>query len=415
MRTAMARWGTRALLVAFAAILTEGLALVGFRVLHVPYDPIVPPYLDDGQRQQIQALIDHQPTYLVFDRALGWAIAPNAVSADGLYRSNAQGLRADHEYATDVPDDRVRVVAYGDSFTHCDDVDYPDSWEVQLEAARPQIEVVNAGVAGYTLDQAFLRFQRDSPPLAADVAAIGFMSENINRIVNVFRPFYISGVLPLAKPRFLLQNDDLVLFPNPLQGDDDLRRLLAGDPTLIAALAAHDYWYDIRPRAGPEDALASVRLLKSVWSAAKRVLPADALIDRHGTYKTSSEAFAITVLLFDRFTRALEARGVLPLIVLFPNTRDLSGGMPHRHAPLTSALRAHGMKVIDLSDAFDQPASSYGIAENWIHYPAPANANVAGTLARYLDEHHLLSREGVHAALARLVAHVTMRPGGRPM
>ena len=68
----MARWRTRALLLAFSAILTEALAFVGFRAVHIPYDPIRLPYLDDGQRRQIQALVDHHPTYLVFDPVLGW-------------------------------------------------------------------------------------------------------------------------------------------------------------------------------------------------------------------------------------------------------------------------------------------------------------------------------------------------------
>jgi len=396
----------RIVLAIFAsAVLVEALASIGMRVVTVPYSPLHPPYLNAQQREQLQALLDHQPTYVAFDPTLGWTNRPNAVSADGLYRSNAQGLRADREYSPALPADHVRILAYGDSYTQSDDVTYDDSWEVQLAARRPEVEVLNAGVAGYTLDQELLRFEEKSPRVASDIVLIGFMAENINRIVNVFRPFYLTVGTPLAKPRFVLRGDDLVLLPNPLQDEDDLRRLLAGDPRLLADMAAHDYWYDVWPIAGREDVFATVRLIKATWSAAKHVLHPDSLIDWRGIYKPTSEGFVITVKLFNRFVREAVARGELPLIVLFPNAQDLYRGLRERYAPLARTLQDEGLAVIDCETAFSQPASAYGITAASIHYPAAGDAVVADTIGRYLTEHDLLRRDRVQAAVATLKAH----------
>lgn len=375
--------------------------MVGLRTVGIPYDPIAPPYLAAAERAQLRALIDHRPTYVKFHPVWGWAVAPNAVSADGWYYSSGQALRADHEYAVAPPANGIRLLAYGDSFTHSDEVNYEDSWGARLGWSQPDLEVVNCGVSGYSLDQALLRFEANDPPFGADIVVIGFMAENINRLVNVFRPFYVPGGTPLAKPRFRVRDDELVLVANPLQSEDDLQRLLDGDLELFARLGEQDYWYDVRPRAGPEDVFASVRLLKGAWSAAKRVVPRDALIDWRGNYKTTSEGFAISVKLFQRFTCAVEQRGLLPIIVLFPSARDVLRGSRYRHAPLTAALRDRGLRVIDLADALDQAPSVYGVTEQHRHYPAAANAVVAETIRRYLAEHDLLRRDRIRDAVAR--------------
>lgn len=389
-----------AIVVAFWVVLVEALATLGLRVLHIDYTPLRPPFLNGEQRAQLQALVDHRPSYMAFDPTLGWTNRPSSISANGLYHTNAQGFRGVREYSAALPPERVRVVAYGDSYTQSDDVDEDDTWAAQLEKRLPGLETLNAGVSGYTVDQAFLRFQSQSA-IAADVVLIGFTGENINRVVNVFRPFYVPNGTPLAKPRFVLRGDDLALLPNPLRDENDLRRLLAADAELFAAMAAHDYWYDLWPIAGPEDAFATVRLGKTIWSAAKHVLRKDSLVDLHGVYQPTSEGFLITKKIFERFVEAALARDELPVIVFFPNTRDLLHGPLRRYAPLARALRDEHFAVIDCADGFDEPATAYGVTEESLHYSPAANGVVAETIARYFTDHDLLRRDGVRAALAR--------------
>ena len=56
------------------------------------------------------------------------------------------------------------------------------------------------------------------------------MLENINRVVNRYRPFYDQSVTPLAKPRFVLRDGRLALLPSPVRSIDDLK-----DPAWVEA------------------------------------------------------------------------------------------------------------------------------------------------------------------------------------
>src|SRR4051812_12560428 len=65
-------------------------------------------------------------SYGRFDVELGWSIGRSAQSVDDsiLFQSNAGGFRADREYTIDPTPGVHRVAAFGDSFVHCDEVNY---------------------------------------------------------------------------------------------------------------------------------------------------------------------------------------------------------------------------------------------------------------------------------------------------
>src|SRR5207249_3786660 len=112
-----------------------------------------------------------------------------------------------------------RILAYGDSFTHCEDVEIQDCWTSRLEQLLPGTEILNLGVNGYAPDQAWLRYRRDGAAWRPCAVLIGSMVENINRVVNRFRPFYSPTVeLPLAKPRFVVEQGRPVLLPIDVRG-----------------------------------------------------------------------------------------------------------------------------------------------------------------------------------------------------
>ena len=180
------------------------------RVRHIEYAPLsTASVLTQDHRDNLQALFAGETDYLVHSPLLGWGIKPDGRWHD-MYQANVQGIRATKEYEPRPAPGRVRIAAFGDSITHGDDVKNEDTWQVQMEKSDPSLEVVNFGVAGYGLDQALLRYLHEGISYHPQVVFIGFMEENINRLVNVFRPFYYPGI-PLAKPRFILRNDELVL------------------------------------------------------------------------------------------------------------------------------------------------------------------------------------------------------------
>src|SRR5215210_5385973 len=198
-----------------AAMLAEGWLRVA--------PPIPPQYLLPlpYHHEDLRRILDAE-TYIRFDPTLGWIPAPDEIHRGGeggaiVYRTNRASLRAEREYAERPAPGVRRIAAFGDSFTYCEEADLADCWTAQLEAARAGTEVLNFGVPGYGSDQAWLRYQRDGATYHPCAVLIGHMVENINRVVNRFRPFYEpAGGLILSKPRFLLEGQGLSLLANPV-------------------------------------------------------------------------------------------------------------------------------------------------------------------------------------------------------
>jgi lysophospholipase L1-like esterase len=99
---------------------------------------------------------------------------------DGLATINDLGLRGARPEVP-KPANAVRVLAIGDSTTFGWGVDDPETYTVQLEvrlrAAYPgqQVEVVNAGVVSYDLDQTARLLKRVAPVLEPDIVLVGVL------------------------------------------------------------------------------------------------------------------------------------------------------------------------------------------------------------------------------------------------
>ncbi len=186
--------------------------------------------------------------YITFDPDLGWVSTPG-VDRIGIgnqgrevhYRHNRAGQRADRDYAPTPSLGVRRIAAYGDSFTYCETVDMSDCWTRQLEDLLPNSEALNFGVPAYGPDQAWLRYQRGGAAWHPCAVLIGYLTENVNRAINRFRPFYYPApdTFPLAKPRYIIEGNHLELLTSPARRPDDLK-----DPAWVEAnLGPHDFWY----------------------------------------------------------------------------------------------------------------------------------------------------------------------------
>src|ERR1700712_650504 len=160
------------------------------RYKQLEYQPQVVEDLNDKHKGILAAQIADTSSYMVFDPDLGWTIRPNGNKPQ--YKANSVGMRATREYALMPDPGRVRVSAFGDSFTHGSGVPTGFTWEEKLESSLPGLEVLNFGIPGSDPGQALLRYRREGVKYHSNVVLIGAMSENINRIVNTFRPFYFS-------------------------------------------------------------------------------------------------------------------------------------------------------------------------------------------------------------------------------
>ena len=339
--------------------IADGAATIGLHLLArrgLPYPPLHPADLPAQSREIVEHALGDQPSYLQLDSELGWRVRPGATGLGGTPRALPDGRRE--------PQGRGSVAAFGDSFTHGTGVEDAEAWAALVGAD-------NYGVPGYGLDQAYLHYLAVRPD--ADTVLIGFMSENIRRAVNVYRPFYVTSTrLPFAKPRFTLdRRDSLILLPNPLPTADAYRALLRRPDSVLARLGEADAHWHRRWHRSRWDVLAPVQLAKLAYET----------LSAPEYYDPSAEPFRVTVAVFDAFVRAVRTDGATPVILLFPNAGDLRDGLSY--PALRDTLTARGHPVLDLADAFrdcgECPAMFRGH-----HYSAAGNSRVAADLRRRL-------------------------------
>ena len=368
------------------ALAEAGLRLAGPTLAHARpslFSPRVPfPYdtaaLDDLASGQSAIMLDPE---------LGWVNTPDFdQQGPTVYnRHNHAGLRADREYSpTPAPGVR-RIAAYGDSFTYCDDVNLADCWTRRLEERLPNTEVLNFGVVAYGPDQAWLRYQRGGAAWRPCAVLIGHMLENINRVVNRFRPFYLPrDSRSVSKPRFVLDGDGLRLLPNPVRSVEQLK-----DPGWVEAnLGPDDAWYfpgTFVPN--PLDRLDLVRLIRS--AAYRNVHDQKAMAWGPGTaerlYQPGNEAFEVVVRVLSGFAEQVRADGATPVVLVFPTTgefRSLRSGGPRPYAALLDALRQRDVPTIDLGDALGEQSRTSAPQDLAArHYTPLGNSVVAHALA----------------------------------
>lgn len=129
-------------------------------------------------------------TYLEYDEVMGWTVGLDKRSANGLYYSSTEGIRAPQQGVSFAEvTGKTRIALIGDSFTFAEEVRYEDSWGYHLEKALgPEFQVLNFGVEGYGLGQAYLRYEKDVRTWNPTVVIFSFISHDVRRTTWVY-PF----------------------------------------------------------------------------------------------------------------------------------------------------------------------------------------------------------------------------------
>jgi hypothetical protein len=340
------------------------------------------------QSARIETLLSSWDTgLLAVDPTLGWKY--RAGYARGRDTINAQGLRSARAYR-DAPDTGVlRVAVFGDSFTYGSEVANPDAWPARLEALHPGIEMLNYGIGGYGADQAYLRFAREGTAMQPRIALMGFVSDDLTRLLNVYTRFRASQDAPLFKPRFLLQADSLVLVPPPVTTREEYEAI-ARHPERVLEHARHDDMFEPLVYRNPAyEHSAFIRLAATaVMRGGRRLRQGERLLSG-GTLDSTSKAFALQVRIFEHFSADARGKGVDPIVVFFPEASTLGSirqGQPAVYATLIAASRARGVACLDASEAFAgmpwRPDAWYAPGG---HFSAEGNRIVAQWLAVQLS------------------------------
>jgi hypothetical protein len=277
-----------------------------------------------------------QAAYTIFDPILGWRNKPGASVEYNRreYRTsvriNTLGFR-DVERARTKPADRGRVLVLGDSFVEAYGVELEEGFTRRLEAIAGEagcpVDVVNAGVHGYSTDQEALWYEREGKDLGADVTIIApyyndFVhnvrdrySGSIKPLVEVHDGVLVPVNTPLPEPPPKPANPAAPA-PRPVEGSAlralVLERLLRGAPQWYARLADAGFVEAYEPD-GLSDEMRVYRnrgnnpLIESAWTRTASILAslADAVRASGGKpvilhvparFEVSDRAFDLTIL-----------------------------------------------------------------------------------------------------------------------
>jgi hypothetical protein len=326
----------------------------------------------------------------IVDSLLGWRYRLGYISASDVI--STQGLRANRDYDTWPRPGVLRAAAFGDSFVYANEVPNASAWPAVVERHFPELEVLNYGVGGFGTDQAYLRYRAEGRDLHPHVVLIGFVPDDLRRIVSMYPRFLYSHEPPRFKPRFVLDADQgLVLVPNPGPSWAVYRRYLSA-PEAVRELGKLDYWYEPLIYENPlHDWSSSVRLASHVWvRLRRRYFDGDRLI-KSGRFNERSEAFAIQERLFKQFARAASDAGAVPVVVFFPDRpslEQLRNGQPTVYGPLIETVKRQEIRHVDLADAFATRAHD-GMDSLFApggHYSPLGNELVANWLGQLLSE-----------------------------
>ncbi|MFQ5576019.1 MAG: hypothetical protein ACE5G8_03420 [Anaerolineae bacterium] len=372
----------------------DALNLFGRRVELLPR-----PLVSAADVASLQKLVQTPDSYLQYDPHLGWSVRPNARQTSGgaTYTSNSIGIRSLTEFSPLPPGGVIRLAAFGPSFTHGDEVNDDQTWEAQLQRMQPNLEVMNWGLGGYGLDQSFLRYKLYGAAYHPDIVIIGSEEGTWGRNAIRFPPFRNTRLLPVVKPVYALQADELTLIENPYQNFDEFYHALLQEPEqFLAAICPGDYFCDeTRYRRYPLDGLAAFRLL--------RTLQAEVTAQAEPQTAKKATLARITTRVTAAFVTEVRQNGATPLAVFYPTRFETmqafeNGTLNQYHTQMAALKDAAQVDAIDLAPAFVQAKQQQNLnyqdffvgPDGRGHYNALGNQVVARAILNHLCQHQHL-------------------------
>ena len=313
----------------------------------------------------------------VYDDLLGWTIASSRRSENDLYYSSAEGLRSE-KVGTVLADQpaTTRIALVGASYTFSEEVSFDESWGRQLELRLGKnFQVLNFGVMGYSIAQAYLRYIKEVRPWHPDVVIFGLIDDNLRRAMGVYSFLtFPEGSTPFATPRFVVTDNQLTLLNTPLPHPEQI----------FSARSINDL-----PYITYDQAYVPSEWDRPYWMLLNRSYLFRWLESWVPRYKTpgpdvSGVAMkAISLEIFRAFTEKVRADGSIPILVYLPSW----GKEEHPgYDPVSVQIpRTAGLTYIDLTECL----SKVPFADRFMprhHYSPKGNEAVASCLREVVTE-----------------------------
>lgn len=284
---------------------------------------------------------------------LGWVSRPGKhVSHDVPVTIDEHGVRTVRPVALEHGD-RPRILVLGDSFSFGDEVADTETWPHRLEERLHGVEVVNLSVLGYGHDQMLLLLEERGLDYHPDVVLLGYVGCDPERNLQRFSAW--------AKPRFSLEDGELVLTGSPVADPEELVRSHGWRPRLL----------DV----------------------------GEMLRDRRALQRPTREAEidVMTAAILTRLAEVSREAGAEPVFAYLPIEHDFLDDHPREAdgsigGRFGKVCRASEATCLDLSAALDEPAREGRPLMRFAHWNADAHAMLAEAVAEGLEEAGVLGR-----------------------
>ena len=219
-------------------------------------------------KEGLAKFIDHG-----YDAELGWVRKANTRKEETGKQGKTQYLIDDRKRRSNPGHDTWPgiISCYGDSFVFCRQVNDNETFEWYL-SEMTRTDVMNFGVGNYGLDQALLRLKREYQGNRTKIVVMGVVPSTIVRILCVWKHYNEFGNVFGFKPRFFIEDGQLVLIRNIIDGEDKFERYRE----FIPEINRHDEFYETKFK---KDMIA-FPYLASVISNPARNLPLLAMVAR---------------------------------------------------------------------------------------------------------------------------------------
>jgi len=262
-----------------------------------------------------------------YDPLLGWAHQPGQ---EGIFETpqfrtsvhiNQKGLR-DREYSYERENNTGRILVIGDSFAWGYGVEESERFSELLEASLG-VEVINAGVSGYSTDQEMLWFKEEGVKYDADLVILFFTGNDIgdNYRQQIHTIYY--------KPRFVREEGQLILTGYPVPRADQTAKSIyfLSQHSALAYFLVQNYF----------DLLPFYRSFN---------VKANSTVSSISDTNSVGESFELTVALLDEMRKIAESKEAQFMIVATDGWWNSPSG--ETYIDLLDTLKASGFLVLDV-------------------------------------------------------------------
>lgn len=305
-----------------------------------------------------------------YDALLGWAHEPGQ---EGVFetpqfrttvRINERGLR-DRSHSYERPEDVERILVLGDSFAWGYGVEESERFSQRLEDLL-DVEVINAGVSGYSTDQELLWYKNEGIKYETDLVVLVMagndMGDNDKQLVSTI--YY--------KPKFVIQDGQLVLTGTPVRKTSPQGKFI----------------YSLSQRS----ALAYF-LVQRYFDVRSLYVKAKATSDRENLSasgaKEEREPFQLTLALIDEMRDIAESNNAKFVIVTTDRWWNYPGDETYHD--FVTALEDEGYMVLDVESMSGFDAEEMLIPDDG-HWSSAGHQFVAEKMEALIEKHQLLSK-----------------------